>query len=67
MTFRHIFFTGNSFMTGYGETVVYYTGRLYSNAARIVNFAELYDASKDLVISCSDCARKKYKKFVKLK
>lgn len=67
MTFRHIFFTDNSFMTGNGETVVYYTGRLYSNAARIVNFKELYDPSKDLVITCSDCARKKYKRIVKLK
>ena len=54
-------------MTGNGETVVYYTGRLYSNAVRIVNFRELYDPSKDLLINCSDCARKKYKRIVKLK
>jgi hypothetical protein len=67
MTYRHIFFTGKSILSGYGQMTIYYTGRIYTNAVRMVNFKSLYDPSKDLVITCSDCARKKYKTFVKIR
>lgn len=67
MTYRHIFFTGSAFMQGHGDITVYYTGRMYSNCTSIVNFKELYDPSQDLIITCGECARKKYKKIIKLK
>ena len=67
MIYRNIFFYNNGFTAGKGEVILQYTGRIYTNAKSLKNFKTLYDASQDLLISCIDCAKNKYKSFKKIK
>lgn len=60
-TYRNIFFNEDSFLIGNGEQEIYYTGKIYENAVKNSNFFQLYDKSKDLVISCNSCAKKNIK------
>ena len=66
MRYRNIFFTENQVLSGRGNIIVEYTGRIYINAKAIKNLRELYDPSKDLMISCTSCAKQKYKSFKKV-
>lgn len=66
MTYRNIFFLENSVLRGSGNIIVEYTGKIYTNARAIKNFHNLYDASKDLMISCTSCAKQKYSQFIKV-
>ena len=66
MKYRHIFFLENQILKGTGNLIVEYTGRLYINAKSIKNINELYDPTQDLMISCTSCAKNKYKSFNKV-
>ncbi len=65
--FRNIYFAKNILLNGNGDIEVLYYGNVYSNAKQIKDFDKLYDRNQDLIISCNDCASKKYKSFKKVK
>jgi len=65
--YRNIYFQGSSISSGKGNIVVYYYGMIFNNAKFIKDFKLKYDQSKDLYITCSSCAAKKYGKFIKIK
>lgn len=66
MMYRNIFFSENKISRGTGMTDVKYTGRMVTNAAKIKNFSNMYDAAVDLLITCTSCARQKYRNFIKV-
>ncbi len=63
--YRHIFFKNNIIQNGTGNTDVYYYGQMYSNCEQIKKFREVFDRLLDLYIPCNDCARTKYRHFIK--
>lgn len=65
--YRNIYFLKNMFTKGSGSKDISYYGTLYSNAKSIKDFNKLYDKTQDLIISCTDCAKNKYGKFIKVK
>lgn len=65
--FRNIYFLKNIIQQGKGDIIIEYYGNIYSNAKQIKDFDRLYDKNQDLIISCNDCALKKYKTFKKVK
>lgn len=66
MRYRNIFFKDNIIQNGIGYIEVEYYGVMYSNADTMIEFKSLYDPKKDLYISCSKCAKNKYKSFKKV-
>lgn len=66
MVYRNIFFLENGFSNGNGSMIIEYIGRIYYHAQLLRNFKELYNPSQDLLISCKDCAKRKYKSFKKV-
>ena len=64
---KNIYFEKNILLNGNGDIEVLYYGNVYSNAKQIKDFDKLYDRNQDLIISCNDCASKKYKSFKKVK
>lgn len=64
--YRNIFFMENQILSGKGNIIVEYTGRIYINAKSIKNLQEIYNPSLDLMISCTSCAKQKYKAFKKV-
>lgn len=65
--FRNIYFLKNMFSQGKGDNDILYYGTMYSNAKQIKDFDKLFDRNQDLLISCSDCAFKKYGQFKRVK
>lgn len=65
--FRNIYFLKNIFPQGKGDNDILYYGTMYSNAKQIKDFDKLFDKQQDLLISCNDCAIKKYGIFKKVK
>lgn len=64
--YRHIFFKKNILQNGTGTVNVSYTGNIYANCDRMKNFSSLFDRNRDLLITCNDCASRKYKNFIKI-
>lgn len=64
--YRNVFFTKEILQNGHGDVDIQYYGQLYSNAKTLKDLNKLYDRSLDLVISCSSCAAKKYRRFIKV-
>lgn len=65
ITYRHIFFKKNIIQNGSGDVDVHYYGQMYSNCEQMKKFKEMYDQLLDLYIPCNDCARAKYRNFIK--
>ena len=63
---RHIFFLSNGFKSGNGTLNIEYTGRIYYNAVHLKDFKSMYNPAQDLLIDCTQCAKKKYGKFIKI-
>lgn len=63
--YRNIYFLNNMFKLGNGTIDIHYSGNIYSNAKLIKTFNKVFDPKQDLLISCADCASKKYRKFIK--
>lgn len=65
--YRNIYFLKNIITQGKGDVNIQYYGNIYSNAKQIKDFEKIYDKKQDLIISCNDCALKKYGIFKKIK
>lgn len=64
--YRHIFFRKGIMQNGTGSEDVRYYGQMYSNCESMRNFREKFDGLLDLYVSCNDCARAKYRNFVRI-
>ena len=64
--YRNIYFKKKIIKNFYGKVVIHYTGNLYPDCDKIKDFDKKFDRSRDLLITCNDCASRKYKKFVKI-
>ena len=64
--YRNIFFKKSIIQNGRGTVDVLYYGQMYANADSMKNFRQMYDKSLDLLVPCSMCAMKKYRKFIKV-
>lgn len=65
--YRNIYFLKTMFQQGNGDYDVQYYGTMYSFAKQIKDFNKQFDKNQDLIISCTDCAKNKYGKFIKVK
>lgn len=63
----NIYFLKNIFQQGNEYHDVQYYGTMYSFAKQIKDFNKQFDKNQDLIISCTDCAKNKYGKFIKVK
>jgi hypothetical protein len=64
--YRNIYFSTKLIKNGNGNLDVYYYGRMFANASVIKDFTKQYKPELDLLISCKDCASKKYRNFIKV-
>ena len=64
--YRNVFFKKNIIQNGRGTVDVRYYGQMYANSDSIKNFRQMYDKSVDLIVPCSICALKKYRRFIKV-
>lgn len=64
--YRNIYFSTKIIKNGNGNIDVQYYGRMFSNASCIKDFNRQYKPELDLLISCTDCASKKYRNFIKV-
>lgn len=65
--YRNIYFLRNIFKQGKGNIDIKYYGNIYSNAKQIKTFNKDFDNTKDLLISCTDCMKHKYRTLLKVK
>lgn len=65
--YRNIYFLHNIFKSGSGKIDIQYYGNIYSNANKIKTFNHDFDRNQDLLISCNDCMKTKYRNFIKIK
>lgn len=65
--YRNIYFLKSIFQKGYGNNDIQYYGNMYSNTKSIKDFNKLFDKNQDLLINCTECAKNKYGKFIKVK
>ncbi len=64
--YRNIYFQNSSIIAGNGQETLYYSGKIFNNAIAIKNFSAIFDATQDLLISCTSCAKKRYGRLVKV-
>lgn len=66
--YRNIYFYGNRILKeGKGVIDIQYTGSIFNNAKNIKSFDNEFDEDQDLLITCNDCASKKYRYIIKKK
>lgn len=65
--YRNIYFLNNIFKSGKGNIDIQYYGNIYSNAKLIKTFNRDFDRNQDLLISCNECMKTKYRNFIKVK
>ena len=63
-SYRNIYFHGKIPVLKGGD-VIYYTGKIISNASKSPTFLQEYDPSQDLYLPCGSCAEKKYSSLIK--
>ena len=66
--YRNVYFYGQKmFKQGNGYIDIEYTGQIFNNAKNIKDFDKEFDKDQDLLITCNDCASKKYRNITKKK
>lgn len=53
--------------TGKGKVDVQYYGNMYSFCKQLKDFNKMFDRTLDLIVDCNECAKRKYRNFVKVK
>ena len=66
--FRNVYFKKDILQPGIGRGLVdvQYYGNLYGNCRQLKDFNKQFDRTLDLIIDCNECAKRKYRNFVKV-
>ena len=65
--YRNIYFYGSRvILNGNGPLDIQYSGQIFNDARFMKDFNKVFDPEQDLLISCKDCASKKYRSIKKI-
>ena len=65
--YRNIYFYGSRvILSGNGTMDIQYSGQIFNDARFMKDFNKIYDPEQDLLITCNECASKKYRNIKKI-